>query len=104
MHMFLQVLDDKNEQVSGHGAVALKSPSHHHDSNAGTGELRANVGFGGCSQKGRDNSSAENSVTSLATIHERLMASLNSNLYQRKPSLQIVALMLDEVNQRLAQK
>ncbi len=86
MHMFLQVLDDGRLTVWSRPYRQLQRYHYHHDLYAGTGKAEANDGFG-AAKKVEPTLYLENSGTSLAEFMNRFDGiTLNSNLYQRKPS------------------
>ncbi|EHJ51878.1 ATP-dependent Clp protease ATP-binding subunit [Streptococcus macacae] len=102
MHMFLQVLDD-GRLTDGQGrTVSFKDTIIIMTSNAGTGNTEANVGFG-ASREGRTNSV-------LGELHHffspefmnRFDGIIEFQSLNKDNLLQIIDLMLQDVNDRLA--
>ena len=102
MHMFLQVLDD-GRLTDGQGrTVSFKDTIIIMTSNAGTGKAEASVGFG-AAREGRTNSV----LGELGHFFSPEFMNRFDGIIEFKPLskdnlLQIVNLMLDDVNQRLA--
>ena len=102
MHMFLQVLDD-GRLTDGQGrTVSFKDTIIIMTSNAGTGKAEASVGFG-AAREGRTNSV----LGELGNFFSPEFMNRFDGIIEFKPLskdnlLQIVNLMLDDVNQRLA--
>ena len=102
MHMFLQVLDD-GRLTDGQGrTVSFKDTIIIMTSNAGTGKAEASVGFG-ATREGRTNSV----LGELGNFFSPEFMNRFDGIIEFKPLskdnlLQIVNLMLDDVNQRLA--
>ena len=102
MHMFLQVLDD-GRLTDGQGrTVSFKETIIIMTSNAGTGKAEASVGFG-AAREGRTNSV----LGELGNFFSPEFMNRFDGIIEFKPLskdnlLQIVNLMLDDVNQRLA--
>lgn len=102
MHMFLQVLDD-GRLTDGQGrTVSFKDTIIIMTSNAGTGKVEANVGFG-AAREGRTNSVlGELGNFFSPEFMNRFDAIIEFKPLQKEDLLHIVNLMLDEVNNRLA--
>lgn len=102
MHMFLQVLDD-GRLTDGQGrTVSFKDTIIIMTSNAGTGKVEANVGFG-AAREGRTNSVlGELGNFFSPEFMNRFDAIIEFKPLQKEDLLHIVNLMLDEVNKRLA--
>ena len=102
MHMFLQVLDD-GRLTDGQGrTVSFKDTIIIMTSNAGTGKAEASVGFG-AAREGRTNSV----LGELGNFFSPEFMNRFDGIIEFKPLskdnlLQIVNLMLDDVNHRLA--
>lgn len=102
MHMFLQVLDD-GRLTDGQGrTVSFKDTIIIMTSNAGTGKAEASVGFG-AAREGRTNSV----LGELGNFFSPEFMNRFDGIIEFKPLskdnlLQIVNLMLDDVDQRLA--
>ena len=102
MHMFLQVLDD-GRLTDGQGrTVSFKDTIIIMTSNAGTGKVEASVGFG-ATREGRTNSV----LGELGNFFSPEFMNRFDGIIEFKPLskdnlLQIVDLMLDDVNNRLA--
>ena len=102
MHMFLQVLDD-GRLTDGQGrTVSFKDTIIIMTSNAGTGKVEASVGFG-AAREGRTNSV----LGELGNFFSPEFMNRFDGIIEFKPLskdnlLQIVDLMLDDVNNRLA--
>ena len=102
MHMFLQVLDD-GRLTDGQGrTVSFKDTIIIMTSNAGTGKAEASVGFG-AAREGRTNSV----LGELGNFFSPEFMNRFDGIIEFKPLskdnlMQIVNLMLDDVNQRLA--
>ena len=103
MHMFLQVLDD-GRLTDGQGrTVSFKDAIIIMTSNAGTGKAEASVGFG-AAREGRTNSVlGELGNFFSPEFMNRFDGIIEFQPLSKENLLQIVTLMLDEVNQRLAQ-
>ena len=103
MHMFLQVLDD-GRLTDGQGrTVSFKDTIIIMTSNAGTGKVEANVGFG-AAREGRTNSVlGELGNFFSPEFMNRFDGIIEFQALSKENLLQIVTLMLDEVNHRLAQ-
>lgn len=103
MHMFLQVLDD-GRLTDGQGrTVSFKDTIIIMTSNAGTGKAEANVGFG-AAREGRTNSVlGELGNFFSPEFMNRFDGIIEFQALSKENLLQIVTLMLDEVNHRLAQ-
>lgn len=101
MHMFLQVLDD-GRLTDGQGrTVSFKDTIIIMTSNAGTGKVEANVGFG-AAREGRTNSVlGELGNFFSPEFMNRFDAIIEFKPLQKEDLLHIVNLMLDEVNKRL---
>ena len=102
MHMFLQVLDDGRLTDSQGRTVSFKDTIIIMTSNAGTGKAEASVGFG-AAREGRTNSV----LGELGNFFSPEFMNRFDGIIEFKPLskdnlLQIVNLMLDDVNQRLA--
>ena len=102
MHMFLQVLDD-GRLTDGQGrTVSFKDTIIIMTSNAGTGKAEANVGFG-ATREGRTNSIlGELGNFFSPEFMNRFDGIIEFKSLSKENLLQIVTLMLDDVNQRLA--
>ena len=102
MHMFLQVLDD-GRLTDGQGrTVSFKDTIIIMTSNAGTGKAEANVGFG-AAREGRTNSVlGELGNFFSPEFMNRFDGIIEFQALSKDNLLQIVNLMLDDVNQRLA--
>ena len=102
MHMFLQVLDD-GRLTDGQGrTISFKDTIIIMTSNAGTGKAEASVGFG-AAREGRTNSV----LGELGNFFSPEFMNRFDGIIEFKPLskdnlMQIVNLMLDDVNQRLA--
>ena len=102
IHMFLQVLDD-GRLTDGQGrTVSFKDTIIIMTSNAGTGKAEASVGFG-AAREGRTNSV----LGELGNFFSPEFMNRFDGIIEFKPLskdnlMQIVNLMLDDVNQRLA--
>lgn len=102
MHMFLQVLDD-GRLTDGQGrTVSFKDTIIIMTSNAGTGKAEASVGFG-AAREGRTNSVlGELSNYFSPEFMNRFDGIIEFKALSKDNLLQIVNLMLDDVNKRLA--
>ena len=102
MHMFLQVLDD-GRLTDGQGrTVSFKDTIIIMTSNAGTGKAEASVGFG-AAREGRINSVlGELGNFFSPEFMNRFDGIIEFQALSKDNLLQIVNLMLDDVNQRLA--
>ena len=102
MHMFLQVLDD-GRLTDGQGrTVSFKDTIIIMTSNAGTGKAEASVGFG-AAREGRTNSVlGELGNFFSPEFMNRFDGIIEFQALGKDNLLQIVNLMLDDVNQRLA--
>jgi len=102
MHMFLQVLDD-GRLTDGQGrTVSFKDTIIIMTSNAGTGKAEASVGFG-AAREGRTNSVlGELGNFFSPEFMNRFDGIIEFQALSKDNLLQIVNLMLDDVNQRLA--
>ena len=102
MHMFLQVLDD-GRLTDGQGrTVSFKETIIIMTSNAGTGKAEASVGFG-AAREGRTNSVlGELGNFFSPEFMNRFDGIIEFQALSKDNLLQIVNLMLDDVNQRLA--
>lgn len=102
MHMFLQVLDD-GRLTDGQGrTVSFKDTIIIMTSNAGTGKTEASVGFG-AAREGRTNSVlGELGNFFSPEFINRFDGIIEFQALSKDNLLQIVNLMLDDVNQRLA--
>lgn len=102
MHMFLQVLDD-GRLTDGQGrTVSFKDTIIIMTSNAGTGKTEASVGFG-AAREGRTNSVlGELSNYFSPEFMNRCDGIIEFKALSKDNLLQIVNLMLDDVNKRLA--
>ena len=102
MHMFLQVLDD-GRLTDGQGrTVSFKDTIIIMTSNAGTGKAEASVGFG-AAREGRTNSVlGELGNFFSPEFMNRFDGIIEFQPLSKDNLLQIVNLMLDDVNQRLA--
>ena len=102
MHMFLQVLDD-GRLTDGQGrTVSFKDAIIIMTSNAGTGKAEASVGFG-AAREGRTNSVlGELGNFFSPEFMNRFDGIIEFQALSKDNLLQIVSLMLDDVNQRLA--
>lgn len=102
MHMFLQVLDD-GRLTDGQGrTVSFKDTIIIMTSNAGTGKTEASVGFG-AAREGRTNSVlGELSNYFSPEFMNRFDGIIEFKALSKDNLLQIVNLMLDDVNKRLA--
>ena len=102
MHMFLQVLDD-GRLTDGQGrTVSFKDTIIIMTSNAGTGKVEASVGFG-AAQEGRTNSVlGELGNFFSPEFMNRFDGIIEFKALSKDNLLQIVDLMLEDVNNRLA--
>ena len=102
MHMFLQVLDD-GRLTDGQGrTVSFKDTIIIMTSNAGTGKAEASVGFG-AAREGRTNSVLSELGNFFSPeFMNRFDGIIEFQALSKDNLLQIVNLMLDDVNQRLA--
>ncbi len=102
MHMFLQVLDD-GRLTDGQGrTVSFKDTIIIMTSNAGTGKVEANVGFG-AAREGRTNSVlGELGNFFSPEFMNRFDGIIEFQSLSKENLLQIVDLMLEDVNKRLA--
>lgn len=102
MHMFLQVLDD-GRLTDGQGrTVSFKDTIIIMTSNAGTGKTEPSVGFG-AAREGRTNSVlGELSNYFSPEFMNRFDGIIEFKALSKDNLLQIVNLMLDDVNKRLA--
>ena len=102
MHMFLQVLDD-GRLTDGQGrTVSFKDTIIIMTSNAGTGKTEASVGFGAV-REGRTNSVlGELSNYFSPEFMNRFDGIIEFKALRKDNLLQIINLMLDDVNKRLA--
>ena len=102
MHMFLQVLDD-GRLTDGQGrTVSFKDTIIIMTSNAGTGKAEASVGFG-ATREGRTNSVlGELGNFFSPEFMNRFDGIIEFQALSKDNLLQIVNLMLEDVNQRLA--
>ena len=102
MHMFLQVLDD-GRLTDGQGrTVSFKDTIIIMTSNAGTGKAEASVGFG-AAREGRTNSVlGELGNFFSPEFMNRFDGIIEFQALSKDNLLQIVNIMLDDVNQRLA--
>ena len=102
MHMFLQVLDD-GRLTDGQGrTVSFKDTIIIMTSNAGTGKVEANVGFG-AAREGRTNSViGELGNFFSPEFMNRFDGIIEFKSLSKENLLQIVDLMLKDVNERLA--
>ena len=102
MHMFLQVLDD-GRLTDGQGrTVSFKDTIIIMTSNAGTGKVEANVGFG-AAREGRTNSViGELGNFFSPEFMNRFDGIIEFKSLSKENLLQIVDLMLEDVNKRLA--
>ena len=102
MHMFLQVLDD-GRLTDGQGrTVSFKDTIIIMTSNAGTGKAEASVGFG-AAREGRTNSVLDELGNFFSPeFMNRFDGIIEFQALSKDNLLQIVNLMLDDVNQRLA--
>ena len=102
MHMFLQVLDD-GRLTDGQGrTISFKDTIIIMTSNAGTGKAEASVGFG-AAREGRTNSVlGELGNFFSPEFMNRFDGIIEFQALSKDNLLQIVNLMLDDVNQRLA--
>ena len=102
MHMFLQVLDD-GRLTDGQGrTVSFKDTIIIMTSNAGTGKVEASVGFG-ATREGRTNSVlGELGNFFSPEFMNRFDGIIEFKALSKENLLQIVDLMLEDVNKRLA--
>ena len=102
MHMFLQVLDD-GRLIDGQGrTVSFKDTIIIMTSNAGTGKVEASVGFG-AAREGRTNSVlGELGNFFSPEFMNRFDGIIEFKALSKDNLLQIVDLMLEDVNNRLA--
>lgn len=102
MHMFLQVLDD-GRLTDGQGrTVSFKDTIIIMTSNAGTSKVEANVGFG-AAREGRTNSVlGELGNFFSPEFMNRFDGIIEFKSLSKENLLQIVDLMLEDVNERLA--
>ena len=102
MHMFLQVLDD-GRLTDGQGrTVSFKDTIIIMTSNAGTGKVEASVGFG-ATREGRTNSVlGELGNFFSPEFMNRFDGIIEFKALSKENLLQIVDLMLEDVNNRLA--
>ena len=102
MHMFLQVLDD-GRLTDGQGrTVSFKDTIIIMTSNAGTGKVEANVGFG-AAREGRTNSVlGELGNFFSPEFMNRFDGIIEFQSLSKENLLKIVDLMLEDVNERLA--
>ena len=102
MHMFLQVLDDARLTDGQGRTVSFKDTIIIMTSNAGTGKAEASVGFG-AAREGRTNSVlGELGNFFSPEFMNRFDGIIEFQALSKDNLLQIVNLMLDDVNQRLA--
>lgn len=103
MHMSLQVLDD-GRLTDGQGrTVSFKDTIIIMTSNAGTGKAEASVGFGAAMREGRTNSVlGELSNFFSPEFMNRFDGIIEFQALSKDNLFEIVNLMLDDVNQRLA--
>ena len=102
MHMFLQVLDDGRLTDGQCRTVSFKDTIIIMTSNAGTGKTEASVGFG-AAREGRTNSVlGELSNYFSPEFMNRFDGIIEFKALSKDNLLQIVNLMLDDVNKRLA--
>ena len=102
MHMFLQVLDD-GRLTDGQGrTVSFKDTIIIMTSNAGTGKIEASVGFG-AAREGRTNSVlGELGNFFSPEFMNRFDGIIEFSALSKENLLEIVTLMLQDVNERLA--
>ncbi|WP_270211191.1 ATP-dependent Clp protease ATP-binding subunit [Streptococcus anginosus] len=102
MHMFLQVLDD-GRLTDGQGrTVSFKDTIIIMTSNAGTSKVEANVGFG-AAREGRTNSVLSELGNFFSPeFMNRFDGIIEFKSLSKENLLQIVDLMLEDVNERLA--
>lgn len=104
MHMFLQILDDGRLTDSQGRTVSFKDTIIIMTSNAGSGDSVANVGFGA------DSAGKSNSIMDRLTNYfkpeflNRFDDIVEFNALSKNDLMKIVNLMLDDVNQMLAQQ
>ncbi|GBG97405.1 ATP-dependent Clp protease ATP-binding subunit [Lactococcus termiticola] len=102
MHMFLQILDDGRLTDAQGRTVSFKDTIIIMTSNAGTGKVEANVGFG-AAREGRTNSvlgELDNFFS--PEFMNRFDGIIEFKALSKENLLQIVDLMIDEVNQQIA--
>lgn len=103
MHMFLQILDDGRLTDAQGRTVSFKDAIIIMTSNAGTGKVEANVGFG-AAREGRTNSvlgELDNFFS--PEFMNRFDAIIEFSALSKENLLKIVDLMLDEVNAQISQ-
>lgn len=102
MHMFLQVLDD-GRLTDGQGrTVSFKDAIIIMTSNAGTGKVEASVGFG-AAREGRTNSVLGQLKDFFSPeFMNRFDGIIEFHALKKEDLLQIVDIMLNDVNKRLA--
>ena len=104
MHMFLQILDDGRLTDSQGRTVSFKDTIIIMTSNAGSGDSVVNVGFGA------DSAEKSNSIMNRLTNYfkpeflNRFDDIVEFNALSKDDLMKIVNLMLDDVNQMLAQQ
>ncbi len=103
MHIFLQILDDGRLTDAQGRTVSFKDAIIIMTSNAGTGKVEANVGFG-AAREGRTNSvlgELDNFFS--PEFMNRFDAIIEFSALSKENLLKIVDLMLDEVNAQISQ-
>ncbi|MFC4651781.1 AAA family ATPase [Lactococcus nasutitermitis] len=102
MHMFLQILDDGRLTDAQGRTVSFKDAIIIMTSNAGTGKVEANVGFG-AAREGRTNSVLGQLGDFFSPeFMNRFDAIIEFSALSKENLLQIVDLMLEEVNAQIA--
>ena len=101
MHMFLQILDDGRLTDAQGRTVSFKDAIIIMTSNAGTGKIEANVGFG-AAREGRTNSViGELGNFFSPEFMNRFDGIIEFSALSKENLLHIVDLMLDEVNEQI---
>ncbi|HEL2413166.1 TPA: ATP-dependent Clp protease ATP-binding subunit [Streptococcus suis] len=102
MHMFLQVLDD-GRLTDGQGrTVSFKDTIIIMTSNAGTGKVEANVGFGAAMEGRTQSVLGQLSNFFTPEFMNRFDGIIEFQPLSKENLLEIVSLMLDDVNKRLS--
>ena len=102
LHMFLQVLDD-GRLTDGQGrTVSFKDTIIIMTSNAGTGKVEASVGFGAARENGTNSVLNQLGDFFSPEFMNRFDGIIEFSALSKENLLTIVDLMLDNVNQRLA--
>ena len=103
LHMFLQILDDGRLTDAQGRTVSFKDTIIIMTSNAGTGKVEANVGFG-AAREGVTRSVLNqlNNYFSHQNFLNRFDGIIEFSALSKENLMTIVTLMLDDVNQMLA--